>query len=82
MEAEDTYTPPEATRILRLSRRRVTQMLQAGDLEGTQDTSGRWHIPRGLFMNALRIALPAVALMIAPSGHRRTRRKPRSCGKG
>jgi len=43
---EDTYTPPQAARILRLSRRRVTQMLNAGELEGAQDESGRWHIPQ------------------------------------
>ena len=42
----DHYTPPEAARILRLSRRRVTQMLNAGELEGRQDESGRWHIPQ------------------------------------
>ncbi len=44
---EETYTPPEAARILRLSRRRVTQMLTAGELEGTQDPeTGRWAIPQ------------------------------------
>ncbi len=43
---EETYTPPQAARILRLSRRRVTQMLNAGELEGRQDESGRWHIPQ------------------------------------
>jgi hypothetical protein len=44
---EDTYTPPEATRILRLSRRRVTQMLGVGELEGVQDPeTGRWRIPQ------------------------------------
>ena len=44
---EDTYTPPEAARILRLSRRRVTQMLNAGELEGIQDPeTGRWRIPQ------------------------------------
>ena len=43
---EDTYTPPEAARILRLSRRRVTQMLNAGEFERRQDESGRWHIPQ------------------------------------
>ncbi len=47
MVEEDTYTPPEAARILRLSRRRVTQMLNAGDLEGRQDPeTGRWSIPQ------------------------------------
>ena len=44
---EDTYTLPQAARILRLSSRRVTQMLAASELEGTQDTdTGRWTIPQ------------------------------------
>jgi hypothetical protein len=45
---EETYTPPEAARILRLSRRRVTQMLAVCELEGTQDDpeTGRWAIPQ------------------------------------
>jgi hypothetical protein len=44
---EETYTPPEAARILRLSRRRVTQILATGELEGTQDPeTGRWAIPQ------------------------------------
>lgn len=44
---QDVYTPPEAARILRLSRRRVTQMLGAGELEGHQNpNTGRWSIPQ------------------------------------
>lgn len=44
---EDTYTPTEAARILRLSRRRVTRMLGRGELEGHQDPdTGRWSIPQ------------------------------------
>ena len=46
MAEEDTYTPPQAARILRMTRQRVTQMLNAGELEGHQDGSGRWHIPQ------------------------------------
>jgi hypothetical protein len=46
-EGEDYYTPPQAARILRLSRQRVTQMLQSGEIEGKQDPqSGRWKIPQ------------------------------------
>jgi hypothetical protein len=42
---EETYTPPEGARILRLSRRRVTQMLAASELEETQNPeTGRWAI--------------------------------------
>ncbi len=44
---EEEYTPPQAARILRLSRRRVTQMLNAGELGGAQDPqTGRWSIPQ------------------------------------
>lgn len=44
---EETYTPPEAARILRLSRRRVTQMLAASELEETQNPeTGRRAIPK------------------------------------
>ncbi len=46
-EGEDYYTPPQAARILRLSRQRITQMLQSGEMEGKQDPkSGRWKIPQ------------------------------------
>jgi hypothetical protein len=46
-EGEDYYTPPQAARILRLTRQRVTQMLQSGEMEGKQDPeSGRWKIPQ------------------------------------
>lgn len=51
VEAEETYTPREAERILAradkpLSERRIRQMLQAGELEGYQDETGRWHVAR------------------------------------
>jgi hypothetical protein len=46
METEDTYTPAEAAKILRLSKRRVTQMLNSSELEGKQDQNGRWQIPQ------------------------------------
>jgi len=39
------YTPPQAARVLGLSRRRVTQMLSEGLLEGEKSASGRWRIP-------------------------------------
>jgi hypothetical protein len=46
-EGEDYYTPPQAARVLRLTRQRVTQMLQSGEMEGKQDPeSGRWKIPQ------------------------------------
>jgi excisionase family DNA binding protein len=39
------YTPSQAARILQLSRRRVTQMLNNGQLEGSQLENGRWRMP-------------------------------------
>jgi excisionase family DNA binding protein len=44
MSEEVYYTPPEAARILQLSRRRVTQMLNEGQLKGEQLQNGRWRI--------------------------------------
>ncbi len=47
--ARDVYTPSEAERIMSrtgkpLTERRIRQMLQAGELEGYRDESGRWHV--------------------------------------
>jgi excisionase family DNA binding protein len=44
MREADYYTPPQAARILGLSRRRVTQMLNDGGLEGEKLDNGRWRI--------------------------------------
>jgi chromosome segregation ATPase len=41
----DFYTAAEAARILRISKRRVLQMLGDEELEGEQDASGRWRVP-------------------------------------
>ena len=43
---EDTYTPAEAAKILRLSKRRVIQLIPEGDLEGEKEEDGRWRIPQ------------------------------------
>ena len=45
MAQDDYYTPPQAARILSLSRRRVTQMLKEGYLQGERSDNGRWKIP-------------------------------------
>src|SRR5918997_929356 len=45
MTETDFYTPPQAARILGLSRRRVTQMLNEGGLEGERLANGRWKVP-------------------------------------
>jgi len=50
---EDTYTPAEAAKILRLSKRRVIQLITAGDLEAEKDVSGRWRIPQRAVHNRL-----------------------------
>lgn len=49
MEGEEHYSPAEAARILRLTPHRIRQMLNAGDLEGEQESGakgGRWKIPK------------------------------------
>ena len=43
---EETYTPSEAARVLGISKRQVTNLLGAGELEGTQEASGRWRVPQ------------------------------------
>jgi excisionase family DNA binding protein len=45
MAEVDYYTPPQAARVLNLSRRRVTQMLNDGYLQGERLDNGRWKIP-------------------------------------
>jgi len=43
---EDSYTPAEAARVLGISKRQVTNLLNALELEGAQEASGRWRVPR------------------------------------
>jgi len=43
---EDTYTPAEAAKILRLTKRRVIQLITEGDVEGDKDETRRWRIPQ------------------------------------
>src|SRR5215204_6345092 len=45
-EADDTYTPAQAAKILRLSEPQIIQLITDGDLAGAMDESGRWRIPR------------------------------------
>ena len=44
MEEKGYYTPPQAARVLGLSRRRVTQLLNEGRLEGEKLANGRWKL--------------------------------------
>jgi len=46
-EAEGTYTPAQAAKILRLSEQRIIQLITDGDLAGAMDEGGHWRIPRG-----------------------------------
>src|SRR5215218_7633839 len=46
-EAEGTYTPAQAAKILRLSEQRIIQLITDGDLAGVMDEGGHWRIPRG-----------------------------------
>jgi chromosome segregation ATPase len=43
---EEVYTPAEAAKILRTNRRRVIQLITAGELEGKKNEAGRWQIPQ------------------------------------
>src|SRR5215212_49076 len=45
-EAEDTYTPAQAAKILRLSEPQIIQLITDGDLAGAIDEGGGWRIPR------------------------------------
>src|SRR5215208_1186651 len=45
-EAEGTYTPAQAAKILHLSEGRIIQLITDGDLAGAMDEGGRWRIPR------------------------------------
>ena len=45
-EAEDTYTPAQAAKILRLSEPQIIQLITEGVLAGAMDEGGRWRIPR------------------------------------
>lgn len=41
----DTYTTSELVEVLGVGKRRVLQMLERGELEGTKDELGRWLVP-------------------------------------
>ena len=45
-EGQETYTVPQAAKILRVTDRAVRKWLADGTLEGEQDASGRWHVPQ------------------------------------
>jgi excisionase family DNA binding protein len=43
---EEVYTPAEAAKILSTNRRRVIQLITAGELEGKKNEAGHWQIPQ------------------------------------
>ena len=45
-EAENTYTPAQAAKILRVSEPRIIQLITEGALAGDKDEGGRWRIPQ------------------------------------
>ena len=45
-EVEDTYTPAQAAKVLRLSEPQIIQLITEGVLAGAMDEGGRWRIPR------------------------------------
>ena len=45
-EAENTYTPAQAAKILRVSESRIIQLITEGALAGDKDEGGRWRIPQ------------------------------------
>ena len=62
MLEKDYYTPSQAARILQVSRRRVTQMLNNGQLRGEQLNNGRWRIPTAAVATLLRDRSKQLAL--------------------
>jgi len=54
MTEAEYYTPPQAARILGLSRRRVTQMLNDGGLDGEKLGNGRWRIAAAIVAQHLK----------------------------
>jgi excisionase family DNA binding protein len=44
VEQGETYTTTETARIMRISTRRVTQLLERGELAGRKDGAGRWRV--------------------------------------
>jgi predicted site-specific integrase-resolvase len=67
MPEQEHYTPPQAARILQISRRRVTQMLNTGVLQGEQLENGRW-----------RITAAAVATLLKERSSRQSSRRERA----
>src|SRR5215216_3499422 len=46
MEERDTYSASEAAKILKLSTRRVRQLAETEEIEGTRDAEGNWRLDK------------------------------------
>jgi excisionase family DNA binding protein len=46
MEKRETYSASEAAKILKLSTRRVRQLAETEEIEGTRDTEGNWRLDK------------------------------------
>lgn len=73
--AEDAYTAPQASRVLGISDRRVRQILEAGELEGQRDASGKWWIPQ-------RVVHQLLEERGSPRGRRSTSSSPPGASPG
>jgi len=58
MKEAEYLTPPEAARVLGLSRRRVTQMLNDSGLAGEKLGNGRWRISAAALSQLLKERSP------------------------
>src|SRR5918995_1477224 len=46
MEERDTYSASEAAKVLKLSTRRVRQLAETKEIEGTRDAEGNWRLDK------------------------------------
>jgi len=46
VEERDTYSASEAAKVLKLSTRRVRQLAETEDIEGTRDAEGNWRLDK------------------------------------
>jgi excisionase family DNA binding protein len=47
MEQGETYSTTETAKVMRISTRRVTQLLERGELAGRKVGAGRWRVSQG-----------------------------------
>ena len=72
MEERETYSASEAAKVLKLSTRRVRQLAETKEIEGTRDAEGNWRLDRAsvhAFRDDRRSSKP-------PEGPRRRSKRP------